>query len=66
MVFKDFCILVLWTKVASALEGLPQATNKEGHEGTPREGAPGRGLARISSLFVVIIDPDAVNTWSAG
>ena len=22
MVFKDFCVLVLWTKVASALEGL--------------------------------------------
>ena len=22
MVFKDLCILVLWTKVASALEGL--------------------------------------------
>ena len=22
MVFKNFCILVLWTKVASALEGL--------------------------------------------
>ena len=25
MVFKDFCILVLWTKVASALEGLTLA-----------------------------------------
>ena len=22
MVFKDFCIIVLWTNVASALEGL--------------------------------------------
>ena len=22
MVFKDFCILVLWTKIASALKGL--------------------------------------------
>ena len=25
MIFKDLCILVLWTKVASALEGLKQS-----------------------------------------
>ena len=28
MVFKDFCVLMLWTKVASALEGLTYATNQ--------------------------------------
>ena len=26
MVFKNLCVLVLWTKVASALEGLSNAT----------------------------------------
>ena len=28
MVFKDFCVIVLWTKVASALKGLGQFPNK--------------------------------------
>ena len=29
MVFKELCILVLWTKVASALEGLKVVTRKK-------------------------------------
>ena len=28
MVFKNLCILVLWTKVASALEGLTKVNEK--------------------------------------
>ena len=30
MVFKDLCVLVLWTKVASALKGLRVATQSSG------------------------------------
>ena len=35
MLFKNLCVLVLWVKVASALEGLKKKKNEPKHEIVP-------------------------------